>query len=344
MWKELDESFEPTYNVTVRAYAFSNDSVGYDEDLPYGNDADANFWDEPEYLFSGTLKDCINQLNTIAKTHRIVMLEIASSNNDTVFFASNTDPDNYAEYDDITVFENSIIPESEPFMKQFKIDARAHYYADKPTSPMYIIAPNGNAGGNIYYMGRDLANAMAQYKKDARDFVKYGMGGGDTTLELYEYKGDPKLFETVYADWAADGDTNFDVNIEELGFDLSDCILLNRLHEELKLAEAAESDKISAKSECVYLIRHEDGKRYVAVKRDENNNVKSVYVNGKAFLDSICYFNTRDEAIKYMNKVAKKLPYEDTLLKIVKAKADLNGYLEVDTKFGKCLIKASTLN
>jgi hypothetical protein len=115
-------------------------------------------------------------------------------------------------------------------------------------------------------------------------------------------------------------------------------------HTDNSLDEAAESGKISAKSECVYLIRHEDGKRSVAVKRDENNNIKSVYVNGKAFLDSICYFNTRDEAIRYMNKVAKKLPYEDTLLKIVKANADLNGYLEVDTKFGKCLIKASTLN
>jgi hypothetical protein len=92
--------------------------------------------------------------------------------------------------------------------------------------PMYIIAPNGGAGGNIYYMGRNLAVAQKQYKKDARDFVKYGVGGGDTAIELYEYKGDPKLFETVYAVWTADGDTDFNTDIEELGFSLADCITL----------------------------------------------------------------------------------------------------------------------
>ena len=89
-------------------------------------------------------------------------------------------------------------------------------------SPMYIIAPNGNAGGNIYYMCRDLTTAQKHYKKDARDFVRHGMGGGDTAIELYEYTGDPVFFNKIYNEWKANN-TDFNVDIEELGFNFADC-------------------------------------------------------------------------------------------------------------------------
>jgi hypothetical protein len=93
---------------------------------------------------------------------------------------------------------------------------------------MYIIAPNGGAGGNIYYMGRDILAAQKQYKKDARDFVKYGMGGGDTAIELYEYKGDPTFFDAIYDEWKANN-TNFTRDLTELGFDFADCITLESI-------------------------------------------------------------------------------------------------------------------
>lgn len=95
---------------------------------------------------------------------------------------------------------------------------------DVMPEPAYIIAPNGNAGGNIYHMGYDLKTAQKEFRKIARDFVKYGMGGGDTAIELYEYTGDLNFFEEIYNKWKANVDnTYFDINIEELGFDFADC-------------------------------------------------------------------------------------------------------------------------
>ena len=93
---------------------------------------------------------------------------------------------------------------------------------------MYIIAPNGGSGGNIYYMGRDLKAAQKQYKKDARDFINYGMGGGDTAIELYEYKGDPAFFAMIFEEWKAN-QTDFSRNIEELGFNFADCEVLESI-------------------------------------------------------------------------------------------------------------------
>lgn len=101
-------------------------------------------------------------------------------------------------------------------------------------SSMYIVAADGGAGGNIYYIGRSKATAQKEYNKVATDWVEFGLGGGDTALCLYEYFGPIKIFTDILAAWKAGNDTSYSVNIEELGFALEDCKVLAEC---LELAE-----------------------------------------------------------------------------------------------------------
>lgn len=91
---------------------------------------------------------------------------------------------------------------------------------------MYIIAANGEAGGDIYYMGTSKMDAQKEYQTVAKEWRELGLGGGDTPVCLYEYSGPEYIFDFIRADWEAGDDTTYNVNIEELGISLSDCKIL----------------------------------------------------------------------------------------------------------------------
>lgn len=91
---------------------------------------------------------------------------------------------------------------------------------------MYIIAADGEAGGDIYYMGTSKIDAQKEYQTVAKEWRELGLGGGDTPVCLYEYTGPEYIFDFIHADWEAGADTTYDVNIEELGISLNDCRVL----------------------------------------------------------------------------------------------------------------------
>jgi hypothetical protein len=93
-------------------------------------------------------------------------------------------------------------------------------------SSMYIVAADGEAGGNIYYIGRSKAAAQKEFNAIAVDWLEFGLGGGDTAICLYEYFGPTQVFKDTLATWKAGSDTSYSVNIEELGFALEDCKVL----------------------------------------------------------------------------------------------------------------------
>jgi hypothetical protein len=77
-------------------------------------------------------------------------------------------------------------------------------------------------------MGNDLAKANKEFKSLARDFDRYGLGGGDSTLLLYEYTGRPMFFRDIYTKWKQDGDSvSYNKDLTELGFDLNTLQELN---------------------------------------------------------------------------------------------------------------------
>jgi hypothetical protein len=54
---------------------------------------------------------------------------------------------------------------------------------------MYIVAADGEAGGEVYYIGRSKTAAQKEHNAVAADWLKLGLGGGDTDVYLYEYFG-----------------------------------------------------------------------------------------------------------------------------------------------------------
>ena len=93
-------------------------------------------------------------------------------------------------------------------------------------SQMFIVAADGEAGGSLYYIGRDPKAARKEYRSVAKDWRNYGLGGGDTPVCLYEYFGPVDKFDAVLAKWEAGEDLDYDINIEELGISLNDCKIL----------------------------------------------------------------------------------------------------------------------
>lgn len=68
--------------------------------------------------------------------------------------------------------------------------------------------------------------------------------------------------------------------------------------------------------------------------------------SGKGYTDCTCYFDDPNEATTFLNKVINsgKVPSNISNLRVVKNKADSNGYFLVGTEFGTCAISAKTLN
>lgn len=91
---------------------------------------------------------------------------------------------------------------------------------------MYIVAADGEAGGNLYYIGNSRADARKEYEKVAKDWREFGLGGGDTPVCLYKYQGPATVFDDIRGRWENGEKFSYMINIEELGLSLNDCTVL----------------------------------------------------------------------------------------------------------------------
>lgn len=68
--------------------------------------------------------------------------------------------------------------------------------------------------------------------------------------------------------------------------------------------------------------------------------------SGNGYTDCTCYFDDPNEATDFLNKIVSnnRVPVNITNLRVVKNKADSNGYFLVGTEFGVCAVSAKTLN
>jgi hypothetical protein len=133
-----------------------------------------------------------------------------------------------ADYYTIETYPIPISRVPKRVLDQSCIDRDSSYLEESTTSHRFIIACNGGAGGTVYYMGTDIGEAFRRYRQEERDFIKYSIGGGDTTLCLYEYKGPVDKFEQLYNIWKTDENaTYYNRNIEELGISLRDCTVID---------------------------------------------------------------------------------------------------------------------
>lgn len=68
--------------------------------------------------------------------------------------------------------------------------------------------------------------------------------------------------------------------------------------------------------------------------------------SGNGYTDCTCYFDDPNDATAFLNKVLQNysLPSNITNLRVVKMKADPNGYFLVGTEFGVVAVSAKTLN
>jgi len=118
---------------------------------------------------------------------------------------------------------------------------------------MYIVAAlYGDGGDNqVYYIGYDYKAALKEYKKDAKDWVKYGLGGGDTAVALIQYNGDKAPFDKAIAIYT---EKNGDICFYDY-FNENDCDILeetwDEIDESLKEAdeEAAPVEEVPAEEE-----------------------------------------------------------------------------------------------
>jgi hypothetical protein len=73
---------------------------------------------------------------------------------------------------------------------------------------------------------------------------------------------------------------------------------------------------------------------------------KIFFSSGNGYTDCTCYFDDSDEAQLFLAEIQKnnRVPANITNARVVKNKADSNGYFIVGTEFGICAISAKTLN
>lgn len=76
-------------------------------------------------------------------------------------------------------------------------------------------------------------------------------------------------------------------------------------------------------------------------------NTNKIFISsGNGYTDCTCYFDDPNDAQDFLNKIenAGRVPVNVTNLRVVKNRADANGYFLVGTEFGTCAISAKTLN
>ena len=70
------------------------------------------------------------------------------------------------------------------------------------------------------------------------------------------------------------------------------------------------------------------------------------FSSGNGYSDCTCFFDDQNDAQAFLNKIIKnnRVPVNVTNPRVVKGKADPNGYFIVGTEFGDCAISAKKLN
>lgn len=78
----------------------------------------------------------------------------------------------------------------------------------------------------------------------------------------------------------------------------------------------------------------------------EGSTNKIFISSGNGYTDCTCYFDDPNDANTFLNKVlaSNRVPSNVTNLRVVKSKADPNGYFLAGTEFGTVAISAKTLN
>jgi hypothetical protein len=84
-----------------------------------------------------------------------------------------------------------------------------------------------------------------------------------------------------------------------------------------------------------------------AVSSSMTQETNKIFISsGNGYTDCTCYFDDPNDASDFLDKIIanNRVPANVTNLRVVKNKADANGYFLVGTEFGVCAISAKTLN
>lgn len=113
-------------------------------------------------------------------------------------------------------------------------------------------------------------------------------------------------------------------------------------------------DKVIADTSLIYkIIADKVGKNVpnVFIKplsaSGVTGNTNKIFISsGNGYTDCTCYFDDPNEAQKFLDKIvaANRVPVNINNLRVVKMKADPNGYFLVGTEFGVVAVSAKTLN
>ena len=100
-----------------------------------------------------------------------------------------------------------------------------------------------------------------------------------------------------------------------------------------------EGDKIKSNIPNVFI-------RPLSASGATGNTNKIFFNSGNGYTDCSCYFDDPNDAQAFLNKIdaAGRIPVDVVNPRVVKKKADPNGYFLVGTEFGVCAISAKTLN
>lgn len=100
-----------------------------------------------------------------------------------------------------------------------------------------------------------------------------------------------------------------------------------------------EGDKIKSNTPNVFI-------KPLSASGATGSTNKIFFSSGNGYTDCTCYFDDPNEAQTFLNKIdaAGRIPVDVVNPKVVKKKADPNGYFLVGTEFGVCAISAKTLN
>ncbi len=95
---------------------------------------------------------------------------------------------------------------------------------DPMYGPDYYLVVTECAGDDSYvrFMTNDRAKAIKEYRSLVRDYNRYGLGGGDSTIMLLEYHGRPKFFRDIYQQWLPRKEITYNRALTTLGFDMND--------------------------------------------------------------------------------------------------------------------------
>ena len=113
-------------------------------------------------------------------------------------------------------------------------------------------------------------------------------------------------------------------------------------------------DKVTADTSLIYkIIADKVGKNTpnVFIKplsaAGATGSTNKIFISsGNGYTDCTCYFDDPNEAQAFLNKIiaANRVPANINNLRVVKMKADTNGYFLVGTEFGIVAVSAKTLN